>query len=89
MKQVSEVFKLISNLEFLKDTETISIFKAFGRVSSKDIFARRDLPLFDNSALDGYAFDFASKDKPLEIVGSVFAGDEPSLSLKASSVLKS
>ena len=65
MKQVSEVFKLISNLEFPSDTEIISIFKAFGRVSSKDIFARRDLPLFDNSALDGYAFDFASKDKPL------------------------
>ena len=29
MKQVSEVFDLISNLEFHRDTETISIFKAF------------------------------------------------------------
>ncbi|MDD7324108.1 MAG: molybdopterin molybdotransferase MoeA [Campylobacter lanienae] len=88
MKQVSEVFKLISNLEFPRNTETISIFKAFGRVSSKDIFARRDLPLFDNSALDGYAFDFANKDEPLEIVGSVFAGDEPSFELRGKQCAK-
>lgn len=88
MKQVSDVFELISNLEFPRDTEIISIFKAFGRVSAKDIFAQRDLPLFDNSALDGYAFDFARRDEPLEIIGSVFAGDEPSFELSGAACAK-
>lgn len=88
MKQVSEAFELISNLEFSRNTEIISIFKAFGKVVADDIYAKRDLPLFDNSALDGYAFDFAFKDKPLEIIGSVFAGVEPSFELSGAKCAK-
>lgn len=37
--------------------EKISIFSALGRSLAKDIFAPIDLPPFDNSAVDGFAFE--------------------------------
>ncbi len=44
-------------------TETISLEKAYGRILATDIQAKYDVPLFDRSPLDGYAFRSAdSKD---------------------------
>jgi len=36
-------------------SEIVSIWDAEGRVSSEDVVSRVDLPVFDNSAMDGYA----------------------------------
>jgi molybdopterin molybdotransferase len=50
---------LQSFFEFLKpeklESERVSIYSALGRVTSEDIRARYNLPLFDRSAVDGYA----------------------------------
>jgi len=40
-------------------SEKVSISEALGRVIAEDIYAHRDLPSFDNSAMDGYAVKHA------------------------------
>lgn len=61
--------------------EIISIFDSLNRVLFKDIKASKNLPSFNNSAMDGYAFCFdeTSKSEDLKeykIVDTIFAGDK-------------
>lgn len=60
----------------VKESELVSLESAAGRVLAEDIVARKNLPAFDNSALDGYAFKFADAGMPLKVCGSIFAGDK-------------
>lgn len=73
--QVNDVFNIISALKGTEKTEILSLKNALNRVLACDIFATKDLPAFDNSALDGYAFNYDEKNLPLSIQGTIFAGD--------------
>ena len=42
------------------------------------IIADRDDPALDRSAMDGAALRFADGDAPRTIIGTLFAGDDPS-----------
>jgi molybdopterin molybdotransferase len=55
----------------------ISIADALQTVLAKDVFAAIDMPSFNQSAMDGYAFCFADYEagKSLEVVGESFAGN--------------
>lgn len=58
--------------------EKISIFDAQGRVAADYIYSLLDLPVLDNSAMDGYAVRFEDiKDIPskLKVKGVIKAGD--------------
>ncbi len=62
-------------------TERVSILQARGRVLAEDIIAPRNIPPWDNSAMDGYAVrsqdvQGASKEKPtvLKVLGDLPAG---------------
>lgn len=48
--------------------------EANGHVLAQDVHAPHDHPLFDCSAVDGYAFAFGSNTAPYRIVGTVPAG---------------
>ena len=61
--------------------EKVSILEALGRVMAEDIYANRDIPPFDNSAMDGYAvrtgdIQNASSSHPiqLEVIEDLPAG---------------
>ncbi len=43
----------------IAETETITLDLANGRILARDIIAPRNIPAFDNSAVDGYAFSHA------------------------------
>jgi molybdopterin molybdotransferase len=65
--------------------ERVSIVDALGRVIAEEIRSPRDIPGFDNSAMDGYAVRAsdianASEDRPvtLEVLKTVGAGAMPS-----------
>ena len=65
-------------------SEIISIWDAEGRVASEDVLSRVDLPVFDNSAMDGYALRvsdqavYAETGQPvLRVTGEVPAGTAP------------
>jgi len=81
MVSVDEALEKI--LSFIKPlgAEKVSILDALGRVIAEDIYASRDIPPLDNSAMDGYAVRWedvknTSKDLPvrLEVIEDLPAG---------------
>ncbi|MCX6297441.1 MAG: molybdopterin molybdotransferase MoeA, partial [Bacteroidetes bacterium] len=66
-------------------TSVVQIENALGFVVSENIFSPIDLPLFDQSAMDGYGIifkDFSDK-KEIEIISEIPAGFEYSLEIKS------
>lgn len=61
-------------------TEQIALSYLSGRVLAEPIHSPIDLPIFTNSAVDGYAIDSASarEGTALTLVGTTSAGDKPS-----------
>lgn len=86
--QVCDVFEIIKNLKFKPKKESLTLKNALNRVLAADIYATKDLPAFDNSALDGYAFDFKDKNEPLRVAGTIFAGNTKSYKLKEKTCYK-
>lgn len=89
------VFELDDALALVLDrcrclsTEVIPLEKASGRVLASDLNARYDVPLFDKSPLDGYAFHAsdtksASTERPvkLSVAEEIPAGSYPHKKLK-------
>ncbi len=56
-------------------SEWICLYEALGRVIAKDVICKKDLPSFNNSALDGYAIKHEDTGKKLKIKKTIFAGD--------------
>jgi molybdopterin molybdotransferase len=60
------------------ETERVALLDADGRVLAESLIAPLDLPVFDNSAVDGYAARFAdlaaSGETVLPVVGRITAG---------------
>jgi len=59
------------------ESQTVSLHRAAGRVLACDISAETDLPLFDNSSVDGFALNAADLNYPrtLNVVADIRAGD--------------
>lgn len=57
-------------------TEIVPISHALGRIVSKDIKCVKNLPSFNNSAMDGFAVKFEDIGKKLKINKKIFAGDK-------------
>lgn len=57
--------------------EEVEIDAAIGRALSDELRAKRTLPPWDNSAMDGYAVRAEDGATTLEIVETIFAGDTP------------
>ncbi len=70
--------------------EKVSILDARTRVLAEDVFAPRDLPPRDNSAMDGYACRHADLEAgvPLRIVGNAPAGGEGPAALAPGEAVK-
>ena len=75
-------------LESIKplNKERVFLYECLGRVLATDVVSDTDKPLFDNSAMDGYAVIYedikdASEDKPIELqlIGEYSAGTSESL----------
>ena len=60
----------------IKFKEIIPLNNAIGRVLSKDIICVKNLPAFNNSAMDGFAIKFSDAGKTLSINKVIFAGDK-------------
>ena len=64
-----------------RETKIVMIDDAPGKVLAEDLFVQKNLPSFDNSAMDGYAFKASDAGKRLKIQRSIFAGDKPKATL--------
>ena len=65
-----------------KISEIVLLENGLFRVLSKDIICKKNLPSFDNSAMDGFAFRFEDRGKKLKIALKIFTGDKPKSILK-------
>jgi molybdopterin molybdotransferase len=79
---------IISNLTLSLNFEIIPIENATSRICAQDIFATSFLPKFNNSAMDGYAIIYEDRDNELNIIDTIFAGDNNNKLLEKNSCIK-
>ena len=72
---VEEALQLIDARVSAKPTELIPIEQALGRTLAAPVTATHNLPPYDNSAMDGYAVNIADAGKEVEVLKTIFAGD--------------
>lgn len=68
--------------------EFVSLERATGKVLAQDVVAVKNLPSFDNAAMDGYALKFDDFNEPLSVAVTVLAGDEAEITLKKGECVK-
>ena len=86
MLSVSEARERILSHFQITATESIPLVACVNRVLAVDIAAEYDLPLFDNSAMDGFAIraeDTSASHVTLAVVADIPAGSAPLVTLKA------
>ena len=83
MISVSEAKKIITENVSLLEPLTLPISNATGLVLAEDVYASLDIPPFQQSSMDGYAFSFNDwkENKKLDIVGEVAAGSNEAFNL--------
>lgn len=75
---------LRENMRTIASLETISLENANGRILASDVAAPRNIPAFDNSAVDGYAFahdDFEPTGGFFPLKTRITAGDTAEIEL--------
>ena len=55
--------------------EWVSIFEALGRTLARDITCKKNLPSYNNAAMDGFAIKHEDAGKTLIIKETILAGD--------------
>ena len=63
-------------------TEIVNIEDSLGRIISEDITCVKNLPSFNNSAMDGFAIKASDAGKTLKVKMTIFAGDSIDASLE-------
>lgn len=93
--ELEEALRLLSELEVSPLTENVPLFEAQGRVLARDMSAVIDVPPFDRSPYDGYAFRGedtagATRENPavLRIVEELPAGTAPMVKITAGTAAK-
>jgi len=69
-------------------TEILPLNLALGRIIVKDVSASINLPPYDNSAMDGYAVKCMDEGKVVDVVATIFAGDNSDATLEQGSAIK-
>ncbi len=71
-----------------QNTETVLLTELLQRVLAENITVQKNLPSFNNSAMDGFAFRYAERGQTLRIRAAIFAGDKPLPRLEAGECYK-
>jgi molybdopterin molybdotransferase len=75
------VEKSLQNAYGITLKEIISLERALGRVFSQDVVCAKNLPSFNNSAMDGFAIKAVDAGKTLKVNAVVYAGEVKEASL--------
>lgn len=84
--KISEAQRVIFECIARLGVESVALEQSLGRVLAQDIYANRDLPPYDVSAMDGFAVrsaDFVAEFLTLEIIEDIKAGDMPVKTVQA------
>jgi molybdopterin molybdotransferase len=84
MLSVSEARERILAFFSPVDSQTVPLDRAGGRILAGDTFARTDLPIFDNSAVDGFALHATDLiiPHPLTVTADIRAGEYSELPIQ-------
>lgn len=87
---VKEAQDLILSKAYHFGSEVVSLSNAYGRVVAEDIFADRNYPPFNRSAVDGFAIrlEDLSEQKQFTLIEEVHAGSTASLSVTPCTTIK-
>lgn len=80
--------KALENSKKTEKSEMINLDSSLSRVLSKDIFCIKNLPSFNNSAMDGFALKTLDAGKTLKVVKTIFAGESVNDLLKENECYK-
>ncbi len=69
-------------------TELLAIRESLGRVLAEDIVSPSNVPNHNNSAMDGFAFQYSEGVKLIKVIGTAFAGRPFEGEVKASECVK-
>ncbi|HQC29577.1 MAG TPA: molybdopterin molybdotransferase MoeA [Methylotenera sp.] len=69
-------------------TEILPLRESLGRVLSADIISPNNVPNYNNSAMDGFAFKYSEGVKIIKIIGTAFAGKPFNGEIKAGECVK-
>jgi len=83
---IDETLNLLPDFNY--GSRFISLDEAVGKRVATDIFAVKNLPSFDNSAMDGYAINYADKNEPLRVADTILAGRTEDKILEKGSCVK-
>ncbi|HEY5463660.1 MAG TPA: gephyrin-like molybdotransferase Glp [Hanamia sp.] len=75
MISVKEAKQKIEEKVGLLQPKVLPLEKVSGLVLAENVYAKFDIPAFEQSSMDGYAFLFEEKDFPLLIQNKIAAGD--------------
>lgn len=67
----------LKELLIQKSIQKMLVPNALNAVLAEDVIVQKNLPSFDNSAMDGFAFNYENKGKTLTIAATIFAGESP------------
>ncbi len=86
MRHDDAVALILERMSPVADVETVPLSKAHGRVLAEQYAAPKDVPAFDNAAVDGYAFAGkalkADADTSFKVVVRIAAGHAPERPLR-------
>ena len=83
---------LKKRIKCIKKTEIIKLGQSLGRILSKDIISKINVPSFNNSAVDGYAFKHSDLNKKsetsLKLFGRIIAGQNFNKKIKKGEIIR-
>jgi molybdopterin molybdotransferase len=85
---VEEALNFIYSNVKTKKSELLPIENVLGRILFEDITATHNLPPYDNSAMDGYAVKVNDSNSDVNVMETIFAGDDKSIMISDGEVVK-
>ncbi|MCX2492416.1 molybdopterin molybdotransferase MoeA [Pedobacter sp. PF22-3] len=82
MISVKEAKYLISQHIAVLNPVSVDLAKASGHILAANIYAKYDIPAFNQSSMDGYALKFADHERVLRLIGEMAAGSTTSITIQ-------
>ncbi len=82
MISFEDAFKIVKESIITLDTESVSFTDSFNRVLAENVCSDIEMPPFNKSAVDGYAYKREDINLPLEVIEVVQAGKMPERIIK-------
>ena len=83
---------LEKKIKCIKKNQKIKLDQILGRILSKDIISKLNVPSFNNSAVDGYAFKYSDlnkkKETTLKLTGRITAGQNFNKKIKKDEIAR-